>query len=284
MAPPSVELIQQYQDIILAMPTQNPYAGVLVNPRGCEIGQARTDIDEIRDAIVEIHELVKQTGLSGDVYEWQVAVPGLLADLEVADQGLNAFEEHTDRLIANLPTVVGMAQSSAGIENSTTLASGAIAGVGGGSSGLGSIAGALGAASAIAALLGPCLPVQGFIGSLLSKGKALMDGVLSYANTLKENLFQALNEIKNNILGQLGSAFQSLQDIMGSVKNVMAQVMGKINSIKDMITQEISSLVNGFINSARMSLANLLSSIKLDPCLKGLLGGVLGGAAASILG
>lgn len=271
MEEPTPEVLAQYREIVTTMPTANPFVGVLVNPQSCDIAQVQTDIQEVRSALVELYQLVQQTGSSPDVYAWQSAAPALLADVDTAEEAMTEFQDHTDRLVANLPTVVGMAQNEAGLQNGMASAASLASGLAGG------IGALLGTASSIAALLGPCLPVQGFLGSLMERGTALLNQAKEFVNSLKENLMAAVQEIKDGIMGTVNSMFSGLQDVLGSVQSVMNQVMGTISNIKSMIQEEISGLVSGMLNMARMGLADLLSRLKLDPCLSGLLSGLSGG-------
>lgn len=271
MEEPTPEVIQQYHDIVTTMPTVNPFVGVLVNPQSCNIAQVQTDIQEVRAYLLELHQLVQQTGTSPDVYAWQNAVPSLNADIDTADEAMTEMQNHTDRLVANLPTVVGMAQNEAGIQNGMATAASLGSGLAGG------IGALLGTASSLASLLEPCLPVQGFIGSLMDRGTELLNQAKEYINSLKENLFAAIEEIKDGVMGTVNSMFSGLQDVLDSVKSVMNEVMGTISNIKSMIQEEISGLVKGMLNMARMGLADLLSRLKKDPCLSGLLNGLSGG-------
>lgn len=278
MEPPSEEVIEQYREIVLTMPTSNPYVGVISNPQSCEISEVKTDIQQVRLYLTEIYDLVQQTGSGPDIYAWQVAMPGLTADVDVAEDSMVEMQDHTDRLVANLPTVVGMAQSETGIQNGMAT----VASLGGGLAG--GVGALLGAASSITALLGPCLPVQGFLGSLMERGTAMLNQAKEFVNALKDNLLSAINEIKDGIMGTVNSIFSGLQDVLGSVQSVMNQVMGVISNIKSMIQEEIGNLVNGLLNMARMSLADLMARLKLDPCLSGLLNGLSGGRIGGALG
>jgi gas vesicle protein len=94
---PSEALMDQYREVVTSMTTENPYEGVLFNPRACEIDQANNDIGEIIDDL-------KDTDVSEDITD---------ALEEVKDQ-LDEYKEHTDRLIANLPTISSVVQSEIG--------------------------------------------------------------------------------------------------------------------------------------------------------------------------
>lgn len=276
MEEPTPEVMAEYTTVFNTMTTVNPFAGVIINPNACDISENITDLNEVKALVDEIHLLVQQTGTSTEVYDWQQAVPGIHSDL---DEGLITMDEmmqHTDRVVANLPTIVSMAQNQAGIENAMSQVNslGGLAGVANALSGLAGAAGVLGA----------CFPVQGFLGSIMSRGKALLNGVKTFVNSLKDNLTQAINEVKNQVLGQIGSAFQSIQDILNSVKDVMAQVMGQINAIKDMIKQEIAKLVGSMLGMMRIGLLQMIKNLLNDPCLKGLVGAVTGGGVAGKLG
>lgn len=97
-AQPSEELMATYREMVTSMPTTNPYAGVLTNPRGCEVDQANTDLDEIIDEVKQNPDVPKD-------------IPDTLED---AKDVLDQYKEHTDRLISNFPTISSIVQNEIG--------------------------------------------------------------------------------------------------------------------------------------------------------------------------
>lgn len=92
---PSEELMATFREMVTAMPVSNPYNGLLVNPRGCEVDQGNTDLDEIIDEI-----------------DNTPTIPDDIKDtLEDAKDVLDQYKEHTDRLISNFPTISSIVQS-----------------------------------------------------------------------------------------------------------------------------------------------------------------------------
>src|SRR4051812_5926707 len=56
------DVVAQYRQAILAMPTANPYPGVLSNPRSCDISQAHTGVGEARVALTNRYNSIILSG------------------------------------------------------------------------------------------------------------------------------------------------------------------------------------------------------------------------------
>ncbi len=251
MPDPSTDpaLISTYTNIIKSMPTINPFEGVLTNPRGCEISQVKTDLDDIRTDLTNLQTLI--TG--SDIPLWSLAVPGIMADLNTATTTMNTFEDHTNRSIANLPNILGMAQSAAGL------------------------------ATAVAGLISPCSGITGMLGSIMKQGQALMAQVMSAVSSVGSMIKNAINEVTHGIMGLLGSNFSSFSNILSSINSAMNKVMSGIRAVTDMVGKEIKNMIASLIGAARQGLAGLLASLPSDPCLKGLIGSVTSGPASQLL-
>ena len=57
-------LIDQYRQIIVSMPTENPFSAVLTNPRSCEISQAQTTVGEIKNELNNQFQKIISAGIS----------------------------------------------------------------------------------------------------------------------------------------------------------------------------------------------------------------------------
>jgi hypothetical protein len=147
--PPTEEVLEQYKQMVTSLPTQNPYSGVLFNPRGCEVDQANTEIDDI----------IKTPDLPAPIVD----------ELEDAKDSLDQFKEHTDRLIANFPTISSIVQSEIG--------------------------------NNVAALQAenPCLGFGDIMGSILDAGRQIMNEILAAIADIKNNLSAAEDLIQNAI-------------------------------------------------------------------------------------
>jgi hypothetical protein len=255
--PPDV--VAQYREAIMTLPTANPYTAVLANPRSCDISQAQTGLNEVRNAIGVRYTTVVVAGTpvpsltqsgtgwvsaiagqpgyqptsqqAADAAAWQAAMPEMTANLDQADSTMADFQDHSDRLICNLPSIIGMVQT------------------------------ALGLATAIGNLLDPCLGIKDFLGSLLDKGSAIMAKI----NAAVQKVMSVINEA------------------LAEIQQAIAYVMGLIQSLIAMIEAEIMKLIKSLIDAARLGLAQLLSLLPKDPCFKAIMQSVATGAAVGVM-
>jgi hypothetical protein len=253
------DVVAQYREAIMTLPTANPYSAVLANPRSCDISQAQTGLAEVNTRLSERYATIvivgtpvpslTQTGTGStssipgqpgyqptlqqqaDVALWQSAMPEMTANLDQAATTMDDFQDHSDRLISNLPSIVGMVQT------------------------------ALGLATAIGSLLDPCLGLKDFLGSLLDKGSAIMA----------------------KINAAIAKVMSVINDALAEIQNAIAYVMGLIQSLIAMIEAEIMKLIKSLIDAARLGLAQLLSILPKDPCFKAIMGAVGTGAAVGVL-
>lgn len=184
---PSEEILDQYREVVTSMPTQNPYEGVIFNPRACEIDQANNDVGEIIDDLTE-NDIPKEIT---DALE------------EVRDQ-LNEYKDHTDRLIANLPTVSSVVQSE--IANQTSQNN----------------SGAKG---------NPCLGFADIMGSILDSGQSIINDIMAAISNLKSNKDADLSLIKeavNKLKAKIAAAMTQLQDEVTKLASAMLN-MNKMN-------------------------------------------------------
>lgn len=122
---PSDEVIADYTDVFNSMPFHNPFVGVLYNPRACEVDAINNEVDEIAKEIKDRYDDVINKGTPGNGYEptpgqvtdlteWNTAYPGIDRDLGTIGDIMDQFRDHTDRLVANFPSLVGVIQNSIG--------------------------------------------------------------------------------------------------------------------------------------------------------------------------
>lgn len=253
------DLVAQYRDIITGMPTTNPFAGVINNPRSCDVSQAQTglatsltDFMQRHDAIVlagtPVPALTQDgTGASSgtpgqpgyqpsadqiaEAAAWQDAMPSTVSGLNQATSAMSDFQSHTDRLISNFPAILGMIQ------------------------------GALGMATALSNLKDPCLGLNNFLGSLTGSGSSIMNKI----NAAIKNVMSAIN------------------GVLSEIKAAIAYVNKLIHSLIALVEAEITALIKSLIDSARLSLAHLLGSLPKDPCFKSILKTIGTGAALGVL-
>ena len=166
---------------------------------------------------------------------WDQTYPSMVSSIQNANSGISDFENHTDKLIANLPMILGIVQS------------------------------ALGLANILGNLANPCLGISNMLGSITSKGKALMAKIRN-----------AIQEIEDAI----GSAIAYVEKI---INKAIAKVMAFVNKLKNLIEDEIKSLIKAMIDGLHFGLSGLLNALKLDPCMKSLLGMLGTGSLLSVL-
>lgn len=249
------KLVEQYRETVLSQSTHNPYAGVLVNPRACEIDQNKTMLETTFQLLEERWKEIQAAGQpqygsgssdggspiqtytptpaqANEYAEWSNNYPAVRQDVETAIAGLGDFQIHTDRQIANLPGNIGMAQHSMGMN------------------------------TLLLGLLNPCLGLDAFFGSLMELGRKLM--------------------------AELAAAIQKVMDvineIIAKIQEMIQKVMKVIQDVIQMIQNEINALVDALIGMLRDGLAWLLGWLPNDPCLKAIVGMVATGAAQKVLG
>lgn len=183
------------------------------------------------------------TSLTGD------AILGDPADASI-QSGLNAVQSHTDSLIANLPSILGMVQT------------------------------ALGLASALANLLNPCLGTGDFLNSLMSEGKAIVADIKNYINKLATKI---KNWFEDGLGNLLGIKMSDITNIFKDIKDFANEVKAYVQSAVAWIQKEMKKLISALIDSIKSGLSSFLKSLNSDPCIKALLGGVTNGAALSLL-
>jgi hypothetical protein len=253
------DVVAQYREAIMTLPTANPYSAVLTNPRSCDISQAQTSLAEARSGLTLRYAAIVAAGTpvpsltqsgtgstssvpgqpgyqpsaqqAADAASWQMAMPEITSNLDQAESTMDDFQDHSDRLISNLPSIVGMVQT------------------------------ALGLATAIGNLLDPCLGLRDFLGSLLDKGSALMA----------------------KINAAIAKVVSVINDALAEIQKAIAYVMGLIQSLIAMVEAEIMKLIKSLIDAARLGLAQLLSLLPKDPCFKAIIGAVGTGAAVGVM-
>ena len=111
MGPPSQEVVDHYTSLVNSLPTANPYAGMIENPRSCDIEAAKYGLNNLRN---QVANKVTNAQATGNEPEWIPAAPGIYANIDESLKTLDDFQNHTDKLVANMPMIIGTAQSSAG--------------------------------------------------------------------------------------------------------------------------------------------------------------------------
>ncbi len=247
------ELLKEYMDMFAEMPTKNPYKGVLVNPRACEVDEAVTEIDKIRDQIKDRYDDIIGNGNPGnnptpgeivDLNDWERFYPGIDKGLQQSSDILKDFKDHTDRIIGNFPTIIATIQGSIG-NNSASNGIGMGNGFGGGQGG------------------GmPCIPFADILGSILQAGQALMA----------------------KIMGAIAAVAGAVGQVMAIIQNAVAMLQQMVMQALAMLQAEVMKIVQAMLGMIQMGLAQLMAFLPNDPCLKAIMGGLLSGAASKVMG
>lgn len=182
---PSETLLDQYKEMVNSLGSSNPYKGVLVNPRSCEVDQATTDLDEIIDEVRD----------NPEVPPW---IPDTLED---AKDVLEQYKEHTDRLIANFPTISSIVQNE--IANSVSQLQSE----------------------------NPCLAFGDIMGSILQAGQDIMNEILATIANVKDNtdnIETLADEVVNKLMAKIAKAKTQLEEEVEKIAKAMLE-MEKMN-------------------------------------------------------
>lgn len=238
-------ILQTYIDNFNNLPTQNQFVGIVVNPAKCgidDINNGLQDVQTVGGQMVQGFPVV-----SGD---WNAYLPQLQADSSTISSNLSTVEDHTDRLTSNLPSLTGIAQAALALDTVMNL------------------------------LSNPCLGLGNFFGSLMDKGKALLNSataqVTNAVNAIKAKISSWVGQAESFIQSEIGPLIQNVKDMISVAKDAISQFVNQV-------TAEITNFAKAMLSQVRQGLSDLLANLPKDPCLKSLLGSVVTGAAAAIL-
>lgn len=253
MDEPSDEVYQQYEKMFMGFPTSNPYSGVLLNPNHCDIEDVNSEISDLSSMIDNFNISNIPTNYQNDFHNQfldQNSPTSLVSNLNGGNgvvpnniqQSINDAKNHTDRLIANLPSILGM------------------------------VTGALGLASVLGGLLNPCAGTNNFIGSINGFLTPILKGI-------KSGISKVTGFFKS-ITSAIGDG---ISEIMKLISESFNYVMDLVSQLTNFIKAEIDKLIKAMIGNMRLGLADFLSFLHLDPCLKGLASNVTTDASRSLL-
>lgn len=232
--------LREHVEQFNSLSVYNPFHGVLDNPTSCLINPIRNDL------VGPGGILDYMNGRFSDNGTWTVYRLEFTQDCngDGSDDGilgdLDSLEDHTDRLTNNLPSLAGIAQAALALDTIMNL------------------------------LSNPCLGLDGFLGSIMDKGKAL------------------LNDIKNQIGAALASAKawvgEQIGPLIAEIKAAIAVAKAKVAELITKAKEEVMKFAKALLAQVRQGLADLMANLPQDPCLRGLLGSVATGAAAAVIG
>jgi hypothetical protein len=232
-----------------------PYTGVIMNPRQCEVEEIFTDLTETHQQLNEVFNNPIYAPIVGnDKNVWEAPNSGADALEEVADDAaLDELLEHNDRVLSNMPSIMGLIQA------------------------------ALGLASALSLLSNPCSPLADFMGSLMDKGKKMVADIKAQIGEIKATISGYVQSVKDVANGIIGSVKQQIGPIIADVKAIAADVKNMAKDVAKMVADEVKNIAKSLLAQARQGLAALLANLPDDPCLRSLGTSVLTGAAAALL-
>ena len=238
MDEPSDELYSQYQAIFDNLPTTNPFGGVLINPVRCDTQAVNDSVDQ---AVTALQNYGNQTFPNDPTWFSEIidpsnpssAVSQLTGGNTTVDPSTGAVtytqpdsviastaaaESHTDKLLANLPMILGIVQQ------------------------------ALGLATALEGLLNPCMGMDSFLGSLKGAMNAILKKIKSAIDAIKNIINQGL-EI-------LSDCIKAIQDAISYIKGLVSDLINFIAAeIKKLVKAMIDALRAGlaaFLNSLHL--------------------------------
>ena len=221
------ELVAQYRQVFESMPTTNPFVGVLSNPMGCEISQTTTDLGQIIGRLEERYEEIKLAGTppapttdeNGNtspsyvdpaaaalLQEWDTYMPQIRSDLNNADGALGSYQNHTDRVVANLPSLVGIAQN------------------------------ALGITAVMLDLLDPCLGLSEFFGSIMEAGRRIIDAIMRAIN----EVMAVIEEVISAIMAAINAVMAAIQELLMMIAN---EIQKLVEALIDSVRMGLAALL-----------------------------------------
>jgi F0F1-type ATP synthase membrane subunit b/b' len=97
-----------------------------------------------------------------------------------------------------------------------------------------------------------------------------------------------LADIKSKISAALADARAwvdaNIGPLIDKIKAAIAQAKAKVAELIAKAKEEIMKFAKAMLAQIRQGLAELMSNLPKDPCLRGLLGSVATGAAAAVIG
>lgn len=245
-------LLQEYIDMFMEFPTTSVYNGVMVNPRKCDIDEVGILFDELNNDITTLYNVTTQ--IPSEQVHWDAVYQTEIGDdIQYSVEAIQELEDHTNRITFNMPSLMGIAQGAAGIATVTSL------------------------------LSNPCLGLNDFFDSLMTKGKQLISGLKNALSPVISSVKSFLTSLIDPITGLMNAFTGMVASFIDQIKGVVSELKEAANAIKDQITNEIKKFAKALLGSIRLGLADFLKGLLKDPCLKSLLKTVLSGSALGVL-
>lgn len=216
--------LREYVEQFNTYSVYNPFQGVLDNPTSCIINPIRDDLSSL---------LSTMDSRFGEDPIWVDYRPDFVERVEGPNgllHNLDSFEDHTDRLTNNLPSLAGIAQA------------------------------ALALTAAINLLSNPCLGLNGFLGSIMDEGKEILRDA---RKIIKETLDEVDAWIDANIGPLIAEINTAIVAATAAVDELILIATQEVNNFaKAMLSQVRQGLAELMANLPQdPCLRNLLGSV-----------------------
>lgn len=252
--------LQDHIRTFLSLPTRHDFNGVIVNPALCHIVDVRQDLQDLYDYLDYQYgpgssDRVISEGGGGGGFGWGGGTD------PVTPNGSNGnwttYQPELSQAIQDVN------QDMDSIQDHTDRLT----------SNLPTLAGLAQAALALSTIMNllsnPCLGLDGLLGSIMDSGKKLIQDV-------KDKIAKAVADAKAWVSKEIGPLIDQVKGAIADAKAKIAELVAKAKA-------EIMNFAKAIQAQIRQGLAELLSNLPQDPCLRGLLqSAVTGGAAALI--
>jgi hypothetical protein len=233
--------LNQYKAIYLALPTKNIYTPVIVNPRKCVKDETKADVSTVKALFPQVRAKLS----TDDQPAWDAMVADVTPDLDGLSADLDDMQTQTDRIIANLPSLAGLAQGATGID------------------------------TALNGLPNPCGVMPNFLGSIMSAGQDIMNQVNGAINSLTSQLQSWVS----GALGTIGAMTSAVTSLVGQATAAMSQMM---SMLADEVTNFANAMIGQLRMGLADFLANVTVDPCLNSLLSGATGLITTAAAAAI--
>lgn len=272
----SDETYAEYKQIFDNLPTTNIYSSLIQNPHTCAICNSQDSISNITSAIQNQYNNVKKAGTPIPNSSGQTGInpndnPNTTdGDISQPDQngiypGNEGYQPTQTQITildnwnSTYPSVVETISNISNNVSSYNDYTNKIV------SNLPTILGIIQTAMALDNLLNdlanPCLGLSNFLSSLAKAGATLIAEI--EAGLAK-------------VLSLIGGALETIMD-------ALATVMGYVEKLLNLMENELKNLIEAMIAGLQYGLANLLSILAGDPCLKSLVSILGTGALLSVI-
>ena len=141
---------------------------------------------------------------------WNNSYISTVSSIAQFNSGVSDYEDHTDKLLANLPMILGIVQS------------------------------ALGLANILGNLANPCLGIENFLGSLTKKGKSLIQKIRDGIKKIEQYIGAALSVIQKAIADVMAFVNKLINLVENEISNLIKAL---INGLQYGLASLLKSLV-----------------------------------------